>query len=345
MDDADVLLQNVEELIQQEQEQILPTDPNDPSNLLLSSFLKPQPEVTIMPGLYQDKFVYDNPKVNKFFEDLKLREYIESLRNRWDVVNVNNLQNNTYNSMKKLKEDNEKCLQAAAELLTKAKESYEKFKGVSTDYKKIAEKSQPESSMRSSFKNMFGIGRAAKYNEMTTDKNIPEGLYFLMLVFAFALCCYESEFRVNFGNFYTETYLPNSTRESDKTCLNTLFLILRPPYVNRERQVTDNSRFTMLNIFENLSFGSVDLGRIKEYINTKILDALPEFNRCFGSVPEQPSQGGASRRRTRQHRRNSSHSRKSVRQNKKGRKLNKIHRTKYRVHRRKLNKSKTKQRK
>ena len=232
-----------------------------------------------------------------------------------------------------LKRNNANCLRSAVDLLKNVIERDEEFFQALSGVKERTGKHDSESKPWTFAKSLVGIGSKARYTNMTRD--VPKSLYFIMLVFSFAILYFESVFSVRCYHYRqlirTKTYYPGINIKEMKN-IATPYAIYKECY--RLLSLSESS--------ENL------VSSVKKFINDNIHEV---FNRV-DPTDKNPSYiptatGGASRRRTRhhQHHQHHQHRRKTVRRNKKSRKVKKMLRTKHRIHRIKRNKSKTKQRK
>jgi hypothetical protein len=269
---------------------------------------------TIMSGFLDPVNHHEQGATGKYFQMVELGKYYYRDIERREVW---------------FDENNAKCLRNAIDLLKNVKKEYEEFVQALSGVKERKEQHDLESKTWTVTKSLFGIGSVAKYTNMTRD--IPKSLYFIMLVFAFAILYFESVFIERCKHYRqqlkkTQTYYTGINIQEMKN-IATPYAIYKECY----RLLSESS--------DN------PVSSVKKFIDDNIRDVFSLVDPTDKNTDI--STGGASRRRTRhnQYHQHHHHRRKTVRRNKKSRKVKKMLRTKHRIHRRKLNKSKTKQRK
>lgn len=146
-----------------------------------------------------DSFKTKRPNVDDFFTQIEFNKYLMQFHDRQseleDMVGIalSSASNETTikeKFPKKLKEKNDTCLEFAKKVERLAKEEYDKFKTLSERYTGDTTKYNDSFSVRSSMKELIGIGTKSKYKKMTNG--IPICLYWTMLKFAEAILNYEN---------------------------------------------------------------------------------------------------------------------------------------------------------
>jgi hypothetical protein len=128
-----------------------------------------------------------NQEADDFFTKITLNKYLDRCNERTDNVTFNKVLGNNYTWQAILK-NNETCLNAAALVLKKAKEQFERFNRVSMDLVQKQEADVLSPKKRSFWAKTFNLGRQAKYDSMTI---IAPSLYFVTLYFAYAFFMLE----------------------------------------------------------------------------------------------------------------------------------------------------------
>ena len=282
---------------------------------------------TIMSKYLDQATHHERGDTGNYFQNMELGKYYHSDQERRHFW----FHDDTYFWIY-LKRNNAECLRAAVDLLKNVIERDEEFFQALSGVKERTEKHDSESKPWTFAKSLVGIGSVARYTNMTRD--VRKSLYFIMLVFAFAILYFESIF-IEICYHYrqlirTETYYPGINIKEMKN-IATQYAIYKECY--RLLSLSESS--------ENL------VSSVKIFINNNIRDVFSRVDPTEKNSSYLPTAtGGASRRRTRHHQhQHHQHRRKTVRRNKKSRKVKKMLRTKHRIHRIKRNKSKTKQRK
>ena len=128
-----------------------------------------------------------NQAADDFFTKITLNKYLDRCNERTDNVTFNKRFGNNYTWQAILKK-NETCLKAAALVLKKAKEQFERFNRVSMDLEQKQEADAASPKKRSFWAKTFNLGRQAKYDSMII---IAPSLYFVTLYFAYAFFMLE----------------------------------------------------------------------------------------------------------------------------------------------------------
>lgn len=305
----DSLLQGAEVLIEQGISlEVLDHEDLSNCDTIMSKYLNP--------ATHHERGATDN-----YFQNMELGKYYQRDEERRDFW----FYDDTYFWIN-LKRNNANCLRAAVDLLKNVIERDEELFQALSGVKERTEKHDSESKPWTFAKSLVGIGSKARYTNMTRD--VPKSLYFIMLVFAFAILYFESVF---IERCYHYRQLIRNRNYYSGIIIQEMKNIATPYDIYKEC-------YRLLSLSES----SENLvSSVKKFIDDNIRDVFSRVDPTEKNPSYLPT-GGASRRRTRQHQHHQ-HRRKTVRRNKKSRKVKKMLRTKHRIHRIKRNKSKTKQ--